>query len=130
MVTAVLAHERLMDVIAARLSIDPAEVRRINFVTPAQMPYVAATGHPYESGDYPAAMDAALAAFDYARAREEQTRARSAGRLMGIGIGSYVEITGAGPPTYGGGAMADIPGTTTPRGGLAHDRPVHPPACR
>src|SRR5467141_2276109 len=113
MVTAVLAHERLMDVIAARLALDPAAVRRLNFVTPAQMPYVAATGHPYESGDYPAAMDAALLAFDYSRAREEQARARSAGRLMGIGIGSYVEITGAGSSTYVGRGMADIPGTDT-----------------
>src|SRR5260370_3169001 len=125
MVTAVLAHERLMDVIAARLSLDPAEVRRINFVTPAQMPYVAATGHPYESGDYSAAMDAALAAFDYARAREDQARARSAGRLTGIGIGSYVEITGAGSSTYVGRGMADIPGTDTARVWLGDDGLVH-----
>jgi carbon-monoxide dehydrogenase large subunit len=125
MVTAVLAHERLMDVIAARLSLDPAEVRRINFVTPAQMPYVAATGHPYESGDYPAAMDAALAAFDYGRARDEQARARSAGRLMGIGIGSYVEVTGAGSSTYVGRGMADIPGTDTARAWLGDDGLVH-----
>jgi len=125
MVTAVLAHERLMDVVAARLSIDPAEVRRINFVTSAQMPYVSATGHPYESGDYPAAMDAALAAFDYARAREEQVRARSVGRLMGIGIGSYVEITGAGSSTYVGRGMADIPGTDTARVWLGGDGLVH-----
>jgi carbon-monoxide dehydrogenase large subunit len=125
MVTAVLAHERLMDMIAARLSLDPAEVRRINFVTPAQMPYVAATGHPYESGDYPAALDAALAAFDYGRAREEQARARSAGRLMGIGIGSYVEVTGAGSSTYVGRGMADIPGTDTARVWLGDDGFVH-----
>ncbi len=125
MVTAVLAHERLMDVIAARLSLDPADVRRVNFVTPAQMPYVAATGHPYESGDYPAALDAALGAFDYVRAREEQARARSAGRLMGIGIGSYVEITGAGSSTYVGRGMADIPGTDTARVWLADDGLVH-----
>jgi carbon-monoxide dehydrogenase large subunit len=125
MVTAVLAHERLMDVIAARLSLDPAEVRRINFIPPAQMPYIACTGHPYESGDYPAAMDAALAAFDYVRARQEQTRARSAGRLMGIGIGSYVEITGAGSSTYVGRGMADIPGTDTARVWLGDDGHVH-----
>src|ERR1700730_6803253 len=64
MVTAVLTHERLMDLIAVRLGIDPAEVRRRNFVKPAQMPYTAVTGHPYESGDYPAALQAALTAFD------------------------------------------------------------------
>jgi carbon-monoxide dehydrogenase large subunit len=125
MVTAVLAHERLMDLIAARLSLDPAEVRRTNFVTPAQMPYLAATGHPYESGDYPAALEAALAAFDYAGSREEQSRARAEGRLLGIGIGSYVEFTGAGSSTFKGRGMADIPGTDTARLWLADDGRVH-----
>src|SRR5713226_8655418 len=70
-------------------------------------------------------MDAALAAFDYARAREEQARARSAGRLMGIGIASYVEITGAGSSTYAGRGMADIPGTDTARVWLGDDGLVH-----
>jgi aerobic carbon-monoxide dehydrogenase large subunit len=125
MVTAVLAHERLMDLIAARLAIDPAEVRRGNFVTPAQMPYVAATGHPYESGDHPAALEAALAAFDYAGTREEQSRARAEGRLLGIGIGSYVEFTGAGSSTFKGRGMADIPGTDTARLWLGDDGGVH-----
>ncbi len=125
MVTAVLAHERLMDLVAARLSLDPAEVRRINFVTPAQMPYVAATGHPYESGDYPAALEAALAAFDYAGTRQEQSRARAQGRLFGIGIGSYVEFTGAGSSTFKGRGMADIPGTDTARLWLGDDGRVH-----
>src|SRR5437763_14513136 len=76
MVTAVLAHERLMDLVAARLGLDPAEVRRVNFVKADQMPYLAAAGHPYESGDYAAALEAALSAFDYARAREGQKRER------------------------------------------------------
>src|SRR5216684_920019 len=125
MVTAVLAHERLMDLIAARLALDPAEVRRVNFVTQAQMPYVAATGHPYESGDYGAALDAALAAFGYAGAREEQVRARAEGRRLGIGIGSYVEFTGAGSSTFEGRGMADIPGTDTARLWLGEDGRVH-----
>src|SRR5713226_1407085 len=125
MVTAVLAHERLMDLIAGRLALDPAEVRRVNFVTQAQMPYVAATGHPYESGDYGAALDAALAAFGYAGAREEQVRARAEGRRLGIGIGSYVEFTGAGSSTFEGRGMADIPGTDTARLWLGEDGRVH-----
>ena len=125
MVTAVLAHERLMDLIAARLSLDPAEVRRANFVTPAQMPYVAATGHPYESGDYGAALEAALAAFGYAGARQEQARGRAEGRLLGIGIGSYVEFTGAGSSTFKGRGMADIPGNDTARMWLGEDGRVH-----
>ncbi len=125
MVTAVLAHERLMDLIAARLHFDPAEVRRLNFVRPAQMPYVAATGHPYESGDYPAALDSALQEFDYLAARERQKTARAEGRLLGIGLGSYVEFTGAGSSTFKGRGMVDIPGFDTSRVWLAEDGTVH-----
>jgi len=125
MVTAVLAHERLMDLVAARLGLDGAEVRRVNFISPAQMPYVAATGHPYESGDYPATLDAALAAFDYTRARADQRIAREQGRRLGIGIASYVEFTGAGSSTYTGRGMADIPGTDTSRLWLGGDGRVH-----
>ncbi len=125
MVTAVLAHERLMDLVAARLRLDPAEVRRRNLVTPAQMPYAAATGHPYESGDYPAALETALTAFDYRRARAEQARARAAGRLVGIGIGTYVEFTGAGSSTFVGRGMVGIPGTDTARVWLGDDGRVH-----
>jgi carbon-monoxide dehydrogenase large subunit len=115
MVTAVLTHERLMDLIAVRLGIDPADIRRCNLVTPAQMPYTAATGHPYESGDYPAALEAALAVFAYGEARAEQARARASGRLVGIGLSSYVEFTGAGSSTFKGRGMVGIPGTDTAR---------------
>jgi len=125
MVTAVLAHERLMDVIAARLGVDPVEVRRINLVRPEQMPYTSITGHPYESGDYAAALDAALDAFDYAGARADQARARSTGRMLGIGICCYVEYTGAGSSTFAGRGMADIAGTDTSRVWLAADGRVH-----
>jgi aerobic carbon-monoxide dehydrogenase large subunit len=125
MVTAVLAHERLMDLIAVRLGIDPAEVRRRNFVGPDQMPYVCVTGHPFESGDYPAGLEAALAAFDYRRARAEQSRARAAGRLVGIGIGSYVEFTGAGSSTFKARGMVGISGVDTARVWVAEDGRVH-----
>src|SRR5260370_2736108 len=127
MVTAVLAHERLMDLIAARLALDPAEVRRVNFVTPAQMPYVAATGHPYESGDYGAALDAALTAVGYAGAREEQVRAKAEGRRLGIGIGSYGGFTGAGSSTIQGRGTAENPGPDTARRLVGHGRPLHSP---
>jgi carbon-monoxide dehydrogenase large subunit len=125
MVTAVLAHERLMDLVATRLRLDPAEVRRRNLVGPTQMPYAAATGHPYESGDYPAALESALAAFGYRRARAEQARARAAGRLVGIGIGTYVEFTGAGSSTFVGRGMVGIPGTDTARVWVGEDGRVH-----
>ena len=125
MVTAVLAHERLMDLIAARLALDPAQVRRVNFVKPSHMPYTTVTGHPYESGDYGAALDAALVAFDYEGARDEQRQARGQGRLMGIGISSYVEYTGAGSSTFQGRGTADIPGVDVARVWLAEDGEVH-----
>jgi len=115
MVTAALTHERLMDLIASRLGLEPADVRRRNFVRAEQMPYTAVTGHPYESGDYSAALEAALNTFDYRRARAERARARAAGRLVGIGIASYVEFTAAGSNTFVGRGMASITGVDTAR---------------
>jgi aerobic carbon-monoxide dehydrogenase large subunit len=121
MVTAVLVHERLMDMVAAQLGLDPAEVRRLNFVRKEQMPYRSVTGHPYESGDY----EAALSRIDLDGLREARTRAREAGRLAGVGIGSYVEYTGAGSSTFTGRGMMDIPGSDTARAWLAADGHVH-----
>lgn len=115
MVTAVLAHERLMDAIAAQLGLDPAQVRRVNLVQAAQMPYACVTGHPYESGDFPAALEAALDAFDYREARATQQRLRESGRLVGIGLGTYVEFTGAGSSTFVARGMVGIPGTDSAR---------------
>jgi aerobic carbon-monoxide dehydrogenase large subunit len=116
MVTAVLAHERLMELIASRLHLDPLEVRRVNFVKREQMPYRSVTGHPYESGDYAAALDAAAHAIGYAALRKE---------AVGIGIASYVEYTGAGSSTFRGRGMDDIPGTDTARVWMAEDGHVH-----
>jgi len=100
-------------------------VRRVNFVRPDQMPYISATRHPYESGDYAAALESALKAFDYEGARGDQKAARAEGRLVGIGIGSYVEYTGAGSSTFRGRGMDDIPGTDTARAWLGGDGRVH-----
>ena len=125
MVTAVLVHERLMDLIASRLSLDPADVRRVNFVKAAQMPYMSVTHHRYESGDYTEALDAALASFDYASARDAQQRGRTAGRTLGVGLASYVEYTGAGSSTFKGRGMTDIPGVDTARAWLAEDGRIH-----
>jgi carbon-monoxide dehydrogenase large subunit len=125
MVTAVLAHERLMDLIAAHLEVDPVDVRRVNFVPRARMPYTSVTGHPYESGDYIAALESALKAFDYAGGRRQQELARAEGRLLGIGIGSYVEYTGAGSSTFQARGTSDIPGTDTSRVWLGDDGRVH-----
>ncbi len=124
MATAALTHERLMDVIAADVGVDPAEVRRRNFVTPEQMPYETVTGHPYESGDHAAALEIALLSFDYADALGRRETARTAGRLVGIGIGSYVEFTGGGSRTFVGRGMAGIPGIDTARVWLDGDGAV------
>ena len=95
-------RERLMDMVAARLGLDPADVRRRNFIPPEAMPYTVGTstlGQPtvYDSGKYASAFEAALKAIDYPAARAEQARARRAGRYLGIGFGCFVEKAGLGP---------------------------------
>jgi len=100
---AVFAMERLLDRVARELQIDRAEVRRRNFIKPEQMPYAVGLlfrdGKPlvYDSGDYPKGQDAALKLANYATFRERQRKALDEGRLIGIGIGNYVEGTGLGP---------------------------------
>jgi carbon-monoxide dehydrogenase large subunit len=94
---AIYQLERLMDRIAAELGLDPAEVRRRNFIPPDRFPYRSAVGTVYDSGNYAAALDKALAMVDYPALRAEQARLRAQGRYLGIGIASYVESTGVGP---------------------------------
>ena len=100
---AVTTMERLMDRVARELKLDPAEVRRRNFIRPEQMPYnvgiIFRDGRPvtYDSGDYPACQAAALREADYEGFRGRQAQARAAGRHLGIGISNAVEATGLGP---------------------------------
>ncbi len=100
---AVFAMERVLDRAARELGIDPAEIRRRNFIQPSQMPYAMGIafrdGKPliYDSGDYPACQAKALQIFDYEGFKERQIAARRAGRYIGVGIGNYVEGTGLGP---------------------------------
>lgn len=98
-------RERMMDVLAARLKLDPAELRRRNFVAPEAMPYdVGSTADAdpviYDSGDFRSAFDAALELSDYSSFRKEQAEAREKGHLIGIGIGCLVEKSGTGPWEY------------------------------
>ncbi|MEI7556548.1 xanthine dehydrogenase family protein molybdopterin-binding subunit [Candidatus Chlorohelix sp.] len=89
--------ERVMDALAARLQLDPPEVRRRNFIKPDQFPYKSLTGATYDSGDYLNTMELALQTFGYEEMRRVQSQRRAeAGdqlphKLMGIGMGSYVE---------------------------------------
>jgi aerobic carbon-monoxide dehydrogenase large subunit len=94
---AVQAVERIVDVLAQELQMDPAELRMKNFVPKEKFPYKSALGWEYDSGDYPAALKLAMDKIGYADLRREQDEKRKRGELMGIGICSFTEIVGAGP---------------------------------
>ncbi|HET7235509.1 MAG TPA: molybdopterin cofactor-binding domain-containing protein, partial [Actinomycetota bacterium] len=89
--------ERLVQNAAYELGMDPAELRRKNFIPKEAFPYKSVTGFEYDSGDYHAAMDLALEKVGYDQLRKEQAEARAQGRLLGIGLASFTEIVGAGP---------------------------------
>jgi carbon-monoxide dehydrogenase large subunit len=89
--------ERLVQTAAYELGMDPAELRRKNFIQPDQFPYTSATGFEYDSGDYERALNLALEKVGYAELREEQKKAREEGRLLGIGLATFTEVVGAGP---------------------------------
>jgi CO/xanthine dehydrogenase Mo-binding subunit len=91
---ATLTLERALDHLANELGMDPADVRRINFVQPEQFPYKSAGGYTYDTGDYEASLDALLKASDYSGLRGRQRQAREQGRVIGIGLASYVEVCG------------------------------------
>ena len=101
---AAAAIERAVDVFAAEIGMDPAEVRRKNFLPPEAFPLETRTGMPYDTGAYEASLDAALEAADYSSLRTEQARRRVEGddKLLGIGLATYVERTaGIGRSEYG-----------------------------
>ena len=89
--------ERALDLVAAELGMDAAEVRRRNFPTKDEFPFHTATGLEYDSGDYETALKKAQDIVGYAKLREEQKKAREEGRLVGIGVSTYVEICALGP---------------------------------
>lgn len=83
--------ERLMDMVAAELEMDPADIRFKNFIQPEQFPYETATGGIYDAGNYPKAFQRALDIIEYKKWREEQKKARSEGRYIGIGLATIVD---------------------------------------
>jgi len=89
--------ERMMDLLARRLGKDPAEVRRINYIPPEKFPYTTAAGEKYDTGEYEKALNKALEISRYHEWRQKQQELRQRGRLIGIGLASYVEICGFGP---------------------------------
>ena len=94
---AVYVIERMVDVLAKKLDIDPAELRLRNFIQPEQFPYPSALGWEYDSGNYPTALKKVMEAVDYAGLRKEQAEKKARGEIMGIGICTFTEIVGAGP---------------------------------
>ena len=103
-VTAAFVIERVLERVARRLDLDPADVRRINLIPADAMPFD--TGVPYrdgkpsvyDSGDFPAQLEMALEAIGYQEFRARQARLRAEGRHVGIGISAHMEGTGFGPP--------------------------------
>jgi carbon-monoxide dehydrogenase large subunit len=89
--------ERMVDILAAELKMDPAELRLKNFPAPDEFPFATATGLSYDSGNYALPLKTALNAVDYTKLREEQEQSRKAGKLMGIGMSAYGEICAFGP---------------------------------
>jgi carbon-monoxide dehydrogenase large subunit len=97
---AVHTIERMADLMAHELKMDPAEFRMKNFIKPEQFPYKSALDWEYDSGNYAGALQLAMEKIGYADLRKEQAEKRARGELMGIGISSFTEIVGAGPSKH------------------------------
>ncbi len=94
--------ERLVDKLAAKLNLDPADVRMKNFIPKFDNGHTVATGLVYDSGDYAASLTKLLNHVDYKKLRHDQAEARKNGKYIGIGLGTYVEICGLGPSQVAG----------------------------
>jgi carbon-monoxide dehydrogenase large subunit len=97
--------ERVCDLVAGATGVDPAEIRRRNFVQADEFPYDSGIGMlPYDSGNYEPALDNALAAVGYQQLRAEQAVKRDRGdaKLLGIGLSSYIEVCGVAPSKWVG----------------------------
>jgi aerobic carbon-monoxide dehydrogenase large subunit len=111
--------ERAVDLLAARLDMDPAELRRRNLIPARAFPYTTATKARYDSGDYEGALDRVLAAAGYGELRAEQARRRERGevRQLGVGLSLYVEVTGLGSEY--GEVVVEPDGRVTARTGVS-----------
>src|SRR5687767_8149924 len=89
--------ERAMDMLARELQMDPAELRRKNFIQPDKFPFTTQVGAIYDSGNYENALNVALKAANWEKLKAERDAARAEGRLVGLGLAMYVEVCGIGP---------------------------------
>jgi len=94
---AVYLVERMVDVLAREIHMDPAELRMKNLLRPEQFPYLSPTGWEYDSGNYPRTLQLAMELAGYDELRKEQADRRGRGQLMGIGVSFFTEAVGAGP---------------------------------
>jgi carbon-monoxide dehydrogenase large subunit len=97
---AVYLVERMVDLLARELDLDPAELRMRNLLRPEQFPYTGPTGWEYDSGNYPRALRLAMDMAGYEQLRAEQAEKRARGEYMGIGLSFFTEGVGAGPRAH------------------------------
>ena len=118
---ATVTLERIVDLAAAELGMDPAELRRRNLLAPDEFPLTTPTGANMDSGHYAGCLDLALEAAGYEDLRAEQAlrRARGDRRLLGIGVSVYVEVTAGGLYQEYGAVTVELDGTVTARVGTA-----------
>lgn len=125
--------ERVMDRIASELGLDPAEVHLRNFIPPQAGPYKTVTGIVYDSSNYPAAFDRALELGDYGgwRAKQREYRQNSGGKLLGIGLASFIELSGdsfappANAPREAAAVRIRRDGSALVQSGVAHNGQGH-----
>ncbi len=104
--------ERLLDTAAREMGVDPVAIRRINHIRPEAMPHRTAAGTEYDSGDFPAVLDRALALADWCGFAIRAKESRARGKLRGRGIGQYLEVT-APPTSEMGGIRFEPDGAVT-----------------
>ncbi len=122
--------ERIIDMAADALGIDPVEIRRRNLLRPDQFPFTTLTGMTYDVGDYERALDEVVRLADYQALRDEQAARRASGAVkqLGIGVATYVEITAGGTPSEFGGVEVHTDGSATIRVGTSGHGQGHPTA--
>ncbi len=101
--------ETLVDMVARAVGMDPAEIRRRNFIPPDDFPFAAASGTTYDSGNFRRALDRALELVDYKGIRKSQKQLWAKRRYVGVGLSSFIEPTGMGRKVYGRRGMAQVP---------------------
>jgi carbon-monoxide dehydrogenase large subunit len=124
MAFAAFVMERTLDLLADRLRLDPAEIRRRNLISRDAYPFTSAGGFVYDSGDLPKALEQALDLAGYDRLTRERDEARARGRLLGVGLACYTEYTGMGSETYRRRGMVEVPGVEAARVELLPDARV------